>query len=111
MSSVTSYCPAVRGSWGGGYEGGVHLFTPGKAGAIEQEGVWGDKEIVQGTKQREIEERRWIAKRKHYQYCFRNRHYNTTSSHAYTKNRHIDIHNESSVLTFLHIKPEIYDTK
>lgn len=38
MSSVTSYCPALRGSWGGGYEGGVHLFTPRKAGAKEQEG-------------------------------------------------------------------------
>lgn len=33
MSSVTSYCPALRGSCGGGYEGGVHLFTPRKAGA------------------------------------------------------------------------------
>lgn len=31
MSSITSYCPALRGSWGGGYEGGVHLFTPRKA--------------------------------------------------------------------------------
>lgn len=29
MSSVTSYCPALRGSWGGGYEGGIHRFTPG----------------------------------------------------------------------------------
>ena len=28
MSSDTSYCPALRGSCGGGYEGGVHLFTP-----------------------------------------------------------------------------------
>lgn len=33
MSSVTSYCPPLMGSWGGGYEGGVHLFTPRKAGA------------------------------------------------------------------------------
>lgn len=50
MSSVTSYCPTLRGSCGGGYEGGVHLFTPGKAGAKktkqkkEQEGFVGEGE-------------------------------------------------------------------
>lgn len=55
MSSVTSYCPALRGSWGGGYEGGVHLFTPKKAGAkragrgCKREG---DKEAAQGTKRK-----------------------------------------------------------
>ena len=66
MSSDTSYCPALRGSCGGGYEGGVHLFTPEKAGAKRSKtGVgWGDKEAARGGghKARE-EEKRWMAKR------------------------------------------------
>lgn len=74
MSSVTSYCPALRGSWGGGYEGGVHLFTP-REGRCEKEqegggeGGVGDKEAVQGTKRKrqKKEEGRWIANRKHCQ--------------------------------------------
>lgn len=37
MSSDTSYCPTLRGSCGGGYEGGVHLFTPRKTGAKRTE--------------------------------------------------------------------------
>lgn len=96
MSSVTSYCPTLRGSCGGGYEGGVHLFTPGKAGAKKQNkkrarrfcgGGRGDKEAVQGTKKKRKKEEggRQIAKRKRYQYCIWNRHNNTTSSHASTK--------------------------
>lgn len=109
MSSVTSYCPALRGSWGGGYDGGVHLFTPRKAGAKEKEwGVrGGDKEAVQGTK-RKRGEGRWVAKRKHCQYCKGNRHNNTTSIHASTENKHTDTRNEMSSLTFLHFKPEIW---
>lgn len=48
MSSVTSYCPALRGSWGGGYEGGVHLFTPRKAGAKRAGRGWGMRGEGQG---------------------------------------------------------------
>ena len=57
MSSVTSYCPALRGSWGGGYEGGVHLFTPREGRCEEKKrarkgGARGNKEAVQGTKRK-----------------------------------------------------------
>lgn len=55
MSSVTSYCPALRGSCGGGYEGGVHLFTPRRAGAREARGEQGNGEggnvCARGVKQ------------------------------------------------------------
>lgn len=108
MSSVTSYCPALRGSWGGGYEGGVHLFTPGKAGAKEQEwGVGVTRRQCRAQSKRE-KKGKWVAKRKHCQYCIWNRHNSTTPIHASTENRHIDVQNESSVFTFLHIKPEIW---
>lgn len=110
MSSVTSYCPALRGSCGGGYEGGVHLFTPREAGAKRArrgcEGK-GTRRQCRAQSKRD-KEGRWIAKRKHCQYCIWNRHNNTTSSHASTENRHKDIQNGPPVLTFLHIKPEIW---
>lgn len=69
MSSVTSYCPTLRGSWGGGYEGGVHLFTPKKAGAKRaRRGCKGRGTRRQCRAQSKREkEGRWIANRKHCQ--------------------------------------------
>lgn len=82
MSSVTSYCPTLSGSWGGGYEGGVHLFTPRKCrcGGIKKEKKKkkagrgcekaGDKEAVWGDAKRETKKKGgvgWITKRRHCQ--------------------------------------------
>lgn len=50
MSSDTSYCPMLRGSCGGGYEGGVHLFTPRKTGAKRTEKGGGGKRYDSATK-------------------------------------------------------------
>lgn len=94
MSSVTSSCPALRGSWGGGYEGGVHLFTPREAGAERArrggQGVEGkgDKEAVQGTK-RKRQRREVDGKEETLSVLYLERtQNNTTSSHASTENRH-----------------------
>lgn len=106
MSSETSYCPALRGSCGGGYEGGVHLFTPEKAGAKRSKtGVgWageGTRRQRGGHKARE-EEKRWMAKRETSSVNGSgNGHNNTTPSHANGVQAH------GHTVTFLHIKPEI----
>ena len=84
MSSVTSYCPTLRGSCGGGYEGGVHLFTPRKAGAKrarkECKGVGGE-EAAQGIKRKRKKQGRWIAKQEtlSVMYLKQTQHHNTKS--------------------------------
>lgn len=57
MSSDTSYWPTLRGSCGGGYEGGVHLFTPRKTGAKKkrtEEGGGGARQCKQKRKKKDI---------------------------------------------------------
>lgn len=75
MSSDTSYCPTLSGSCGGGYEGGVHLFTPRKTGAKRTEKGGGERG---STVQTEKGKCQWHVWRKHN---------NTTLNHASKKTK------------------------
>lgn len=65
MSSDTSYCPTLRGSCGGGYEGGVHLFTPRKTGAKRTEKGEGGKRYHSANRKGKMSVTRLTETRQH----------------------------------------------
>lgn len=97
MSSDTSYCPTLRGSCGGGYEGGVHLFTPRKTGAKRTEKGGGKRYHSANRKERSVSN---------------TSDGNTTTQHEQhnmlPKKTANDAQNELLLSTFLQNTPEVW---